>query len=151
MTDWAPYVRNGMIGADEWSFMVEGEEETEFSIEAYVTVSYSARFDLSEGTTVSTMIRPTFTDLEIEGLTQSYTFLHITDSHLTLAYDDEFPPTNIYSEKRYQYAAARTEAFTSVTGINSADRFPYYMDYANMVGADHIFATRRYDRFPLQR
>lgn len=144
----APYVRNGMIGADEWSFMVDGEEETEFSIEAYVTVSYSARFDLSEDTTVSTMIRPTFTDLEIEGLTQSYTFLHITDSHLTLAYDDEFPPTNIYSEKRYQYAAARTEAFTSVTGINSADRFPYYMDYANMVGADHIFATGDMIDFP---
>lgn len=113
---------------------VDDGRETNF--EATVTVEYTQIFDLSRDVNLSTMVRPVETTVAIPGLTREYTLLHVTDTHLTLSYEEE-----LKGEDRIREQIERNAQFTAVTGVNSADRFPYYMKYAETIGADRIAAT----------
>ena len=106
------------------------------NFEATVTVVYSENFDLSTDVNLSTMVRPVETTIAIPGLTREYTLLHVTDTHLTLSYDEE-----LKSADRIKEHEELNANFTAVTGVRPSDRFPYFMRYAEAIGADRIAAT----------
>lgn len=129
--------RNAVIRENGYFPGASSEDDgRQTNFEATVTVEYLEGFELSKDVNLSTMIRPVETTVEIPGLTREYTLLHVTDSHLTLSYDDELNTDEKRSEQR-----ERNASFTAVTGVNSADRFPYYIRYAELIGADRIAAT----------
>lgn len=108
---------------------------------AEVTVSYDKAFDVAENINASSLIDPVFCTVKIPGMKGTDTLVQLTDSHFTLMYDDEFG-TGATGAKRTQNAIDRTALFTSLGGgINSADRFPYFLEYARQFEAKHILAT----------
>lgn len=101
--------------------------------EATLDFRHGADFELSEDLNFSSMLRPVEYTVKIPGLKREYSFLHVTDTHLTLSYEEELNTTERREEQN-----ERNAAFTAVTGINSADRFPYYLRYAKELGVDRL-------------
>ncbi len=107
---------------------------------AEVTVSYDKAFDVAENINASSLIDPVFCTVKIPGMKGTDTLVQLTDSHFTLMYDDEFG-TGATGAKRTQNAIDRTALFTSLGGgINSADRFPYFLEYARQFEAKRTFS-----------
>ena len=129
--------RNAVIRETGYFPGESGEDDgRDTNFEATVTVEYGEDFDLSHDVNLSTMLRPVETTIAVPGLTREYTFRHMTDTHLTLSYDEE-----LTTEARRKEQSERNAGFTAVTGINSADRYPYFMRYAKAMGVDRILAT----------
>ena len=112
------------------------DDGRETNFEATVTIEYTQVFDLSKDVNMSTMLRPLETTVVIPGLTREYKLLHLTDSHLTLSYEEELKSNDARAEQNELNAS-----FTAATGIAPADRFPYSIRYAEALGVDRIAAT----------
>lgn len=129
--------RNAVIRQDGFFSGIGGEDvggTTGF--EAILVFRHGEGFELSRDLNFSSMIRPVEYTVEIPGLDREYSFLHVTDTHLTLSYDEELTTNDRISEQN-----ERNAQFTAVTGVNSADRFPYFMRYAKALGVDRITAS----------
>ncbi len=88
-------------------------------------------------------ITPMETTITIPGLTNEYTFLHVTDLHMCAMVPEDEPLV----KSRYEVAQQREAAFT-VDGMKSADRLPYFMSYAQHIQADKILMTGDIIDFP---
>lgn len=86
------------------------------------------------------------TTLKIPGLTHSYKFLHVTDTHVCAVSDEEGASMN---QNRYQYLLARRNAFMS-DGIYAEDRLPLLFDYADEIDADLLLLTGDLIDFPTE-
>ena len=129
--------RNAVIRETGYFPGSAGEDDgRETNFEATVTVEYGEDFELLSDVNMSTMLRPVETVIAVPGLTREYTFLHMTDTHLTLSYPEELT-TAARQKEHYELNAS----FTAATGIAPADRYPYFMRYAKAMGVDRILAT----------
>ena len=137
--DIAVTVRNAATDK-AWTFSIDGEKEKDISMEASVTIENSEIVDPVTDVNVSTMVRPMYTTVKIPGLTEDFTFLHITDTHLALMYEDEGHEYSGFTE-RHQNAESRTWQFTQPTGIAPEDRFPSFLKLAKELDVDRIIAT----------
>ncbi len=90
---------------------------------------------------LSMIISSAETEITIPGLKKEYTFLHITDTHMTVCGDDD---------NREVRAAAneRSNAFKNDDGIMSSERFPNFFLYANKIKADMVLLTGDIADFP---
>lgn len=90
---------------------------------------------------LSMVISPIETLITIPGVTKEYTFLHISDTHMTLCSNDD--------DKNIRSAAyERSQMFKPVDGIMSADRFPIFFQYADKIKADMVLLTGDIADFP---
>lgn len=87
------------------------------------------------------------TTLKIPGLTNSYKFLHVTDTHVCAVSAEEGASMN---QTRYQYLLARRNAFVS-DGIYAEDRLPLLFDYADKIDADLLLLTGDLIDFPSEK
>ena len=69
--------------------------------------------------------------LYVEGLEGEYTFLFLTDAHVVI--QDEQA-----SKQEQQYAEERYGMFHNEEGINSAQQFPVWIEYANEMEVDAV-------------
>jgi len=90
------------------------------------------------------LIKPSYATVTIPGLTEEFTFLQITDTHVS-AFTEEEGKT--WTTNRYNYNVARRSAFAA-DGLLSEDRFPALFDYADEIGADATFLTGDLIDFP---
>lgn len=85
---------------------------------------------------LETLIHPTFTRLEIEGISNPYRFLHVTDSHLTTVYEDEETP-----ERRANVGSRLNDWMLKQYRKPSYLYFNEYFNYAEGIYADGIMLT----------
>lgn len=85
--------------------------------------------------------------VEIPGLTEEFTFVHITDSHVSAFSDADIKS---WTAARHTYNAARRNAFTA-DGLYAEERFPLLFDYADEIGADGLFLTGDLIDFPSEK
>lgn len=85
---------------------------------------------------LETLIHPTFTTLKIDGISNSYRFLHVTDSHLTTVYEDEETP-----ERRANVASRLNDWMLKQYRKPSYLYFNEYFNYAEDIGADGIMLS----------
>ena len=93
------------------------------------------------------LIHPGTATVEIPGLTEEYTFLHISDTHVS-AFSDVDKAS--WSASRLQYNTARRAAFAA-DGLLAEERFPLLFDYANEICADGMFLTGDLIDFPSEK
>lgn len=111
------------------------------AVGASLNITYANGFDIQSDANMTTMVNPVYTTVKIPGMTRTDTLIHLTDSHFTLAYDGEFDGLE-KSDVLAQAAIDRTNQFTAQSdGLNTKDRFPYFLEYARQIGAKHILAT----------
>lgn len=85
---------------------------------------------------LETLIRPLYTTVEIDGLTESHRLLHITDSHLTTIYDDEETP-----ERRANVMSRLNDWMIYQYRKPSYLYFNEYFRYAENISAEAIMLT----------
>ena len=73
-------------------------------------------------------------DLRIPGLRRSYTFLHISDTHIAAASPDCTP-------EEAAMAQQRTHFWTPASGILPETSMQALLDYAEQIAADSVFLT----------
>ena len=83
----------------------------------------------------------------IPGLTEEFTFLHITDTHVSAFSDADIQS---WTATRYSYNVARRNAFAA-DGLYAEERFPLLFDYADEIGADGLFLTGDLIDFPSEQ
>jgi predicted MPP superfamily phosphohydrolase len=83
----------------------------------------------------------------IPGLTGEYTFLHLTDSHVSAFSDAD---QKKWTAARIQYNTARRNSFMA-DGLFAEERFPLFFDYAGEIGADGMFLTGDLIDFPSEK
>lgn len=93
------------------------------------------------------LINPSEATVVIPGLTKEYTFLHITDTHVS-AYSDA--DKNSWTTTRLNYNIARRASFVA-NGLYAEERFPMFFDYAEKIGADGMFLTGDLVDFPSEK
>ncbi len=90
------------------------------------------------------LVKPMETTLKIPGLKNDYTFLHITDLHVS-AYSDA--DTAGMTSDRKNLLAVRRNAFKA-DGIFAEERMPYMFAYADKINADLTLLTGDILDFP---
>jgi len=85
-------------------------------------------------------VEVTYKKIQVKGLKERYTFLHITDSHLS-----NFGPAE--TAERAEYGKWRVEMF-SKDGIVSEERFRTYVDFANQENVSAVLLTGDIVDFP---
>lgn len=83
----------------------------------------------------------------IPGLTKEYTFLHVTDTHVSSFSDADKAG---WTQTRIDYNTARRNAFMA-NGIYAEERFPLFFNYANQIGVDGMFLTGDLIDFPSEK
>lgn len=83
----------------------------------------------------------------IPGLTKEYTFLHVTDTHMSSFSDEDLAS---WTPSRVTYNTNRRNAFVA-NGIFAEERFPLFFNYANKIGVDGMFLTGDLIDFPSQK
>ena len=85
---------------------------------------------------METLIRPTFTTIEVPGLTESHRLLHVTDSHLTTVYEDEETP-----ERRANVMSRLNDWMVHQYRKPSYLYFNEYFNYGGDISAEAIMLT----------
>ena len=93
------------------------------------------------------LLKPQAATVVIPGLTKEYTFLQITDTHVSAFYDSE---KGSWTATRLNYNLARRAAFVA-DGLYAEERFPLFFDYAETIGATGIFMTGDLVDFPSEK
>lgn len=93
------------------------------------------------------LITPSYATVTIPGLTQEYTFLQITDTHVS-AFSDE--DAKAWTTDRVNYNTARRNAFAA-DGLYSEERFLPLFAYGDEIGADGLFLTGDLIDFPSEK
>lgn len=93
------------------------------------------------------LLHPSTATVEIPGLKDEFTFLHITDSHVS-AFSDKDKAS--WTATRLQYNTARRNSFMA-DGLFAEERFPLLFDYANEIEADGLFLTGDLIDFPSEK
>lgn len=83
----------------------------------------------------------------IPGLTKEYTFLHVTDTHVSSFSDADVAS---WTPSRVTYNTNRRNAFMA-NGIYAEERLPLFFSYANQIGADGMFLTGDLIDFPSEK
>lgn len=83
----------------------------------------------------------------IPGLTKEYTFLHVTDTHMSSFSEEDLAS---WTPSRVTYNTNRRNAFVA-NGIFAEERFPVFFNYANKIGADGMFLTGDLIDFPSEK
>jgi Icc-related predicted phosphoesterase len=96
-----------------------------------------------KGDGLDMIISPIETELKIKGIKNDYTFLHVTDTHLTL-----FSDSDTKEVKASSYS--RSQVFMTSDGIPSGERLPGFFHYAEKINADMIFLTGDIADFPTE-
>lgn len=93
------------------------------------------------------LLNPSTATVVIPGLTGEYTFLHVTDSHVS-AYSDA--DAKAWTSTRLNYNIARRNSFVA-DGLYAEERFPLLFDYASEIEADGMFLTGDLIDFPSEK
>ena len=93
------------------------------------------------------LLKPQTATVVIPGLTKEYTFLHITDTHVSAFSDSD---KGSWTATRLNYNLARRAAFVA-DGLYAEERFPLFFDYADKIGASGIFMTGDLVDFPSEK
>ena len=93
------------------------------------------------------LIHPSTATVVIPGLTKEYTFLQVTDTHVSA-----FSAADIaaWTPTRLNYNTSRRNSFMS-NGLFAEERFPLLFDYATEIGADGMFLTGDLIDFPSEK
>ncbi len=83
-----------------------------------------------------TLLRPLFTEIEIEGLKNPHRLLHVTDTHLTTIYDNEEN-----DERRANVASRLNDWMINMYKKPSYMYFGEYFNYADDINAERIILT----------
>ena len=93
------------------------------------------------------LIKPSSATVTIPGLQGEFTFLHVTDSHVSAFSDAD---QKAWTATRLNYNIARRNSFAA-DGIFAEERFPLLFDYANEIEADGMFLTGDLIDFPSEK
>ena len=85
---------------------------------------------------LETLIRPSFTTIEVPGLTESHRLLHVTDIHLTTVYEDEETP-----ERRANVMSRLNDWMVHQYRKPSYKYFSEYFSYGGDISAEAIMLT----------
>ena len=82
------------------------------------------------------LLNPTYSIIEIPNLTRTYTFLQITDTHLSSMYEDEVLPT----EDDVQWVKSRNGGCLN-DAVTKEEMLELLFEFSNHIKADMVFLT----------
>lgn len=135
-----PEGKKGLITAKDGNVFVLGD-----GLEAHVLKYLLGAYSDGEGkislmsdtyqiiTEAMAMVTPEVSTVRVPGLEKEYSILHLTDMHVCLVDEDT-------TDARKNYNSPRVGLF-SKGGVTSAERYPYFFDYAEEIGAVAMVLT----------